>query len=109
MNGNKLNFIKLGALWNSRNKDKFGRTFMQGTVEADLQLRKGDKIFVFQAQSRNKSTSPVANVSIGQQAIEEVPEQVEVEQGPAPWDDGQDVPAEGDHKKEPEVPEDCPF
>ena len=48
---NKMTFVKLGALWTSQKKDKWGKSYMSGNVEVDITLKKGDKLFVFQNQT----------------------------------------------------------
>ena len=103
---NKMNFIKLGALWTAGKKDRFGKPYMSGNVEVDITLHKGDKLFVFQNQKRNLPTSPVANVSIGQVEKEPEPEPIIEDQGPAPWDEPTDVQVDD---KGPVVPDDVPF
>ncbi len=102
---NKMNFIKLGALWTSQKKDKWGKSYMSGNVEVDITLHKNDKIFCFQQHKRNLPTSPVANISIGQIEKEPEPEQIIEDQGPAPWDE----PADVQKDDEPTTPEGAPF
>lgn len=103
---NKMNFAKIGALWTSQKKDKWGKSYMTGNVELDITLHKGDKIFVFQAQKRTKPTSPIANVSVGQVEKEPELEPIIEDTGPEPWDEPENVQEED---KGPGIPDDVPF
>jgi hypothetical protein len=80
---NELIFVKAGALWNSQKKDRHGKPYMNGTINVDMVLKKGMKVFIFQVAERKKATSPVATLSIGYED-EENPVAPEVEEEPMP-------------------------
>jgi hypothetical protein len=113
---NQLQFIKLGSVWDSTKKDKRGMTYMQGSVEEDINLHKGDRIFIFR-QFKKTAKSPVANVTIGVQnpePIVEEPFKDDTTTDPDPWNEPLDVQGEPE-KEEPKkdggpiVPDSCPF
>jgi len=114
---NQLQFIKLGSVWDSTKKDKRGMTYMQGSVEEDINLHKGDRIFIFR-QFKKTAKSPVANVMVGIQEPEPIVEEPfkdEVATDPDPWNEPLNIQDSGEPEKEepkkggPIVPEECPF
>jgi hypothetical protein len=63
---NKLLFKKIGCLWNSAKKDKFGKSFMNGLIDENITLTKRQKIFVFQTDpSKRGPKSPIATIVVG--------------------------------------------
>ncbi len=59
-------FKKVGALWNSKTKDRNGNPFMNGLIDADVTLEARQKIFVFQTDpATRKPNSPIATIVVG--------------------------------------------
>jgi len=107
-----MQFLKIGALWNSPQKTRNGRAFMKGVVDADIVLRKGMKVFVFQTDpARRNQGSPTSTIVIGI-GDDQVPEPVPaMAPAPAPAPEPE-VIIEDQPVYEPEpAPEDddCPF
>jgi hypothetical protein len=73
----KLTFLKYGALWRSQKKDSRGRACWNGKVTQGVELREGDKIFLYQTQRRSDK-APELEVFVGRPAEE--PKRDEMEQ-----------------------------
>ena len=59
-----MQFVKVGLLWNATKKDSKGRPFMNGKVDRDIELLRGQKIYVFQNSIKPGSKAPVANLIV---------------------------------------------
>jgi hypothetical protein len=88
---------------------------MQGSVEEDINLHKGDRIFIFR-QFKKTAKSPVANVTIGIQEPEPIVEEPfkdDTTTDPDPWNEPLDIQGEPEKvepkKGGPIVPDECPF
>jgi hypothetical protein len=91
-----MKFLKIGCLWNSAKKDRFGKSFMNGLIDENITLTKRQKIFVFQTDaSKRGPKSPVANIVVGTEGDDYVspvaPEPVE-EPMPDPLPDDEEPP-----------------
>ncbi|MDD5007290.1 MAG: hypothetical protein PHC68_02670 [Syntrophorhabdaceae bacterium] len=113
-----MTFIKLGSVWDSTKKDRRGMTYMQGSVEEDINLHKGDRIFIFR-QFKKTAKSPVANVTVGIQEPEPIIEEPFKDEAattdPDPWNEPLNIQDNTEPEKEepkkggPIVPDECPF
>jgi hypothetical protein len=96
-----MQFRKIGVLWQAGKKDKNGMSYMNGMVSEDTEIRKGEKLFVFQNVGKRSAKSPVATIVLGRE--EDIAPIVEVEDTGVPADEG---PSES---AEPIEDEDAPF
>ena len=80
----KLTFIKIGAFWRSPKKDKKRKSYWSGQVLEDMEMKKGERIFLFQVLRRSER-APELELSIGKEMpvepepIVEEPEVIETE------------------------------
>jgi hypothetical protein len=92
---NKLLFKKIGCLWNSAKKDKFGKSYMNGLIDENVTLTKKQKVFVFRNDpSKGGPKSPVANIVVGTEGDDYMPIAPEPaeEPMPAPLPDDEEPP-----------------
>jgi hypothetical protein len=64
----KLTFMKYGALWRSQKKDSRGKACWNGKVTQGVELKDGDKIFLYQTQRRSDK-APELEVFVGRPAV----------------------------------------
>jgi hypothetical protein len=80
-----MRFIKIGALWQAVSRS--GSRYMNGKVNEDITLRRGEKIYVFQNTDRKNDKSPTATLMIGR-PDDTPPVEIAVEDAGVPADDG---------------------
>ncbi len=67
-------FKKIGVTWNSKNPDKYGRTFMNGLIDEEILLHKAQKIFIFKTDPTKRGPkSPIATIVVGMEGEQYVP------------------------------------